>query len=430
MKKNFNKRVVIGKLILIVIIGALLGVSCIFSSQIESLLHIGGNSTNYASYKSISQDDLKIHYLDVGQSDCTFIEFPDGKNMMIDAGIPAEAEHIINYVKNLGISQIDYFILTHSDNDHVGGAKDVFEAFEIVNVYRPFQISTKATNEMLLSYYNTYKDSLEFNVIDTKVYGNFIDAIYSETYEKDGTIYQASVTVTFDGLVIASEEAGYNFEFFAPLVRAGAPGFDYTATRTYGCATKYYGNGTAQSKNDASPVMLLEYKEKSFVFTGDAGADVEKDTIDSLSIEEKERFTNVDVMQAGHHGSKTSNSEYFLNVALPDYFVISCGKDNKYGHPNQEVVDRVNNLPHNVSDYMLITYEVGDITFGFDKGDNLIYYAEKSGSGIVIRYYQIAICIFVLATIIIISVKVTGNKKTTAKRAVRQTKKTINDFKS
>lgn len=430
MKKNFNKRVIIGKLILIVIIGALLGVSCIFSSQIENLLHIGNNITNYASYKVISQDDLMVHYLDVGQADCTFIEFPDGKNMMIDAGIASSSDHIIEYVQKLGVSTIDYFILTHSDNDHIGGAKDILDTFEIKNIYRPFQIASNATNEMLMSYYETYKDALSFNIIDTKVYANTIDAIYAETYVDNGTTYQASVTVTYDGLKIFNEESGYNFEFFAPLIRTGAPGFNYLQTRTYGYPTKYYGNGTAQSKNDASPVMLLEYKEKSFIFTGDAGSTVEKETIDSLLAEEKERFTNVDVMQAGHHGSKTSNSQYFLDVVLPEYFVVSCGKNNKFGHPDQEVIERVNSLSHNVSDYLLITYEVGDITFGFDENDMLVYYAQNSGSGIVIKYYQIAICIFVLATIIIISVKVTGNKKATAKRAIRQTKKTINDFKS
>lgn len=174
--------------------------------------------------------------------------------------------------------------------------------------------------------------------------------------------------------------------------------------------------------------MLLEYHEKSFIFTGDASETVEKDVMSTLSPEEKEHFKNVDVMQAGHHGSRYSNSEEFLALVSPNYFVISCGKDNRYKHPHSEVLERVKALPHTVSDYILITYESGDILFGLDKDGNLVYAANASGSGITVYYWEIALAIFVIGTIIILSVKVTKNKKATAKRAVSTAKKTVNKY--
>lgn len=146
MKNQFNKKVFLGKFILIILLGVICGVSCLFSSQIETALGIGDKSASFSAKEDIV-DGLKVHYLDVGQGDCTFIEFPDDTTMMIDASIASYSEHIIKYVQDLGVSKIDYFVLTHSDNDHVGGAKAVFDAFEIVNVYRPFQIAGKVVGE-------------------------------------------------------------------------------------------------------------------------------------------------------------------------------------------------------------------------------------------------------------------------------------------
>ena len=430
MKKQFNKKVFLGKFILIILLGVICGVSCLFSSKIETALGIGDKSASFSAKEEIV-DGLKVHYLDVGQGDCTFIEFPDDTTMMIDASIASYSEHIIKYVQDLGVTKIDYFVLTHSDNDHVGGAKAVFDAFEIVNVYRPFQIAGKVVGgntepiaeEALKEYYETIYPG-DIQVATNNSYASFIRSAYSETYTESGVSYRANVTVTYDGIKIPEgTSAEFSFEFFAPLVRTGASEINFAETITHGYPTKNYGNA-----NDSSPVMLLEYHEKSFIFTGDASETVEKDVMSTLSTEEKERFKNVDVMQAGHHGSRYSNSEEFLALVSPNYFVISCGKDNRYKHPHTEVLERVKALPHTVSDYILITYESGDILFGLDKDGNLIYAANASGSGITVYYWEIALAIFVLGTIIILSVKVTKNKKATAKRAVNTAKKTINKY--
>lgn len=427
MKKEFNKKVFLTKFILIVVLGIIMGVSCLFSSQIETALGIGNKSASMSAKEEIV-DGLKVHYLDVGQGDCTFIQFPDNTTMMIDASIASYSSHIIEYVQDLGVSQIDYFVLTHSDNDHVGGAKAVFDTFEIVNVYRPFQIAVKKVgNETSAIEEEKLKDYYPGDVqtATNNSYLNFIRSAYSETYTKDGAEHSANVTVSYDGIVISSTIASvsFTFEFFAPLIRAGGFEIDYASTSTHGYPTKNNGNA-----NDSSPVMLLEYSDKSFVFTGDASETVEKEVMNTLNETEKVRFKNIDVMQAGHHGSRYSNCEEFLALVSPNYFVVSAGKDNRYGHPHQEVIDRVKALPHTVSDYLLVTYESGDILFGLDKNGNLIYSANASGSGITVYYWEIALGIFVLGTIIILSVKVTKNKKATAKRAVSTTKKTLKKY--
>lgn len=424
MKKQFNKKVFLTKFVLILVLGIILGVSCLFSPQIEKALGIGNKASSLATKKDVV-DDLKIHYLDVGQGDCTFIEFPDDTTMMIDASIGSKAEHIIEYVQDLGVSKIDYFILTHSDNDHAGGTKKVFEAFEIVNIYRPFQVAIQSNGTPIDE--DPLKDYCEMtSASKTASYQNFIRATYSETYTSGSETLSSNVYVSNDGMKIESTDSNFTFvfEFFGPLINSAVGEFVYEETKTHGRPTKNYGNA-----NDSSPVMLLEYKEKSFLFTGDASETVEKDVLNSLDKDEKARFENVDVMQAGHHGSKSSNCEEFLSVTKPNYFVASAGKDNSYKHPNEETVERLKNYTHTVSDYLLITYESGDIMFGFDKNGSLIYVANASGKGVTIYYWEIALSIFIIGVIVILSVKVTKNKKATAKRVVKQTEKTLKKYK-
>ncbi len=94
---------------------------------------------------------------------------------------------------------------------------------------------------------------------------------------------------------------------------------------------KAYGSDT----NDWSAVLRVSYGENSFLFTGDAPIRAEKDMIKS-GIE-----LQADVLKVGHHGSKTATSQAFLNAVKPKYAIISVGKDNRYGLPNDEVLNRL-----------------------------------------------------------------------------------------
>ena len=103
-KKTVNKKVVMGKFLSILIIGIILGVSCLFSTKIETLLGIGKKDSGFATATEIQNSDLVINYLDVGQGDSTFICLPDGTTMLIDAGTSSAAKDVVSYIKNMNIN--------------------------------------------------------------------------------------------------------------------------------------------------------------------------------------------------------------------------------------------------------------------------------------------------------------------------------------
>ena len=100
--------------------------------------------------------------------------------------------------------------------------------------------------------------------------------------------------------------------------------------KLYFLQTNIYDN-----ENDNSNVIYTEIDGYKFMFMGDAGVDKEKDILD------KYNMSNIDVLKVGHHGSKTSSSKTFINEMNPKYSVISVGKNNRYGHPNKEVLDNL-----------------------------------------------------------------------------------------
>ena len=98
--------------------------------------------------------------------------------------------------------------------------------------------------------------------------------------------------------------------------------------KLYFLNNKDYGN-----ENNNSSVIYTELNNYKFLFLGDAGVEVEKDLI------EKYNLQNIDVLKVGHHGSKTSYSKEFINEINPKYSIISVGKNNRYGHPDKEVLN-------------------------------------------------------------------------------------------
>ena len=102
--------------------------------------------------------------------------------------------------------------------------------------------------------------------------------------------------------------------------------------KLYFLQTKEYDN-----ENDNSNVIYMEIDSYKFMFMGDAGVEKEKDILDKYNI------SNIDVLKVGHHGSKTSSSESFIDEINPKYSIISVGKNNRYGHPNKEVLNNLEN---------------------------------------------------------------------------------------
>ena len=88
-------------------------------------------------------------------------------------------------------------------------------------------------------------------------------------------------------------------------------------------------------ENNNSNVIYTELNGYKFMFMGDAGIEKEKDILDKYNL------ANIDVLKVGHHGSKTSSSKEFIDEIKPKYSIISVGKNNRYGHPNKEVLNNL-----------------------------------------------------------------------------------------
>ena len=250
-------------------------------------------------------EDLKVHFLDVGQGDSIFIELPTNETILIDASIKDASDKIINYLKEEKVSKIDYVFATHPHSDHIGGMSAVIKAFDIGQIYMPKAVTTTKTYENLLL---TIKDK-NLKIKTAKAGNTIID------------------TDDLKLVVLAPNQDSY------------------------------------ESLNNYSIVLKLTYKEKSFLFTGDA---------ETLSEKEITGDVEADVLKVGHHGSRTSTSQAFLNKVNPSYAVISVGLNNDYKHPHQEVIDRLEKK--NIKIYR--TDQNGDIIFTTE-GYNIDVKVEK-----------------------------------------------------
>ncbi len=220
--------------------------------------------------------DHSVHFIDVGQAECILIKTPE-KTVLIDAGDVGCGKDIKNYLYTVGIRNIDIFIVTHPHADHIGSAEEILESFPVGEVIMP---------EIPEEYLPT-----------TSLFENFLRTLGKKncrvSYAKPGTIYEFG-------------EA--KLEILAPSGNMG------------------------DNLNNYSVASKFTLGETSFLFTGDMESSAEKALLDSGA------DISCTVLNAGHHGSSTSNSEEFLSAANPQYAAISCGYDNDYGHPHSEVI--------------------------------------------------------------------------------------------
>ena len=226
--------------------------------------------------------ELTAYFFDVGQADCALILLPDGKNMVIDAGNNSDGLLIADFLRNKGIETIDYFILTHPHEDHIGGADVLINSFGLGEVYMP-----------------RVKDSL---VPTTKTYEEVLDALVEK---------QIKVNAAQNGMKI--------FESDNLSAVCYSPFNDYSELNHY------------------SIVVRLDYGETSFLLTGDAEAINEKEMLNA------ECNLDVDILKVGHHGSNYSTTTGFLKAVTPEQAIISVGEGNRYNHPDNKIIDRLYN---------------------------------------------------------------------------------------
>ena len=217
-------------------------------------------------------EPMEVHFMDVGQGDATLV-ICGGHAMLIDAGDATKGTAIQNYLQKQKITKLDYLILTHPDADHIGGAPVIITKF---NIDRVFVSNFEKDNENYRKLIQSLDDK-QIRPLTPKV-----NSIY--------TLGTASITIL-------------------------APGKEY------------------DNPNDASIALLLKDGARSFLFTGDASEEAEKDLLETgVPI-------SADVYKVGHHGSKYSTSGDFFKAGGPSYAVISCGVDNAYGHPHAETLN-------------------------------------------------------------------------------------------
>lgn len=260
------------------------------------------------SYNAPTSAELTVNYIDVGQGDCSLIHLPNGTKMMIDAGTSESYENIEKVLTSTNTQKIDYLIATHPHADHIGSMRRVIENYPIGSIYMPKATSNSATFEKLLL-----------------------------TIKEKG--YNINSTVA--GMTIYQDE-NTKIETLAP------------------------NNSSYENLNNYSIVVKLSYKNQSLLFMGDAEILSENEILNNGYI------PKADVIKLGHHGSSTSNSKKFLEAVNPRYAIISCGADNEYAHPHDEIVRRIENA--GITYYRTDTN--GTVTLTSD-GDGIAFSTER-----------------------------------------------------
>lgn len=421
------------KLIIVASLLAMVILSFFFADKIETIFNLKETyMKNQVSADAINRADFEVTYLDVGQGNCAVIRLPDGKVAVVDGGNVVYGKKIVDFLKSKNVERIDYLIATHADVDHIGGLLDVLLEFEVKNIYRPFQIAGSGTSsedfvvdesedlkEVYLDYQEKTNNRSKISRVTSEIYSEFIELVYDEFYFENGKKIQSSVTVFYDGLKISGEN--YSFEFFAPLIREDAVDLSLITENTSGFATVGYGSNES---NGNSAIFLFSCYGETFMFSGDAPFTdssynsksnetfEELDFIKSLTDDESEMFMDISVYLLAHHGSEFSSSEDLLKILNPKFVIVSVGKDNDYGHPSLEVIERVKNTKRLEEDFLLRTDEMGNITFASENGE-LKYSIEnyERNDNLTISWYELGFIIFISFSFIIVFIKPKSNKR-------------------
>ncbi|HEY8890443.1 MAG TPA: ComEC/Rec2 family competence protein [Clostridium sp.] len=204
----------------------------------------------------------------------------NNKNLLIDSGTSDSKKSLIKYLKRNNIKKLDYVIETHPHEDHIGGMSSVINTFDIGQFFAPKAIASSES---------------------------FVDMI-NALRKKNLKIIVAKPNISMN--------LGPNTSciMLSPI------------------------NTTYENPNNYSCVIKVSYKNSTYLFTGDIETEAEQEIL-SAGYDLK-----ADVLKVGHHGSKTSTSQEFLNKVAPKIAVISCGFYNTYGHPAKVTLDKLKKI--------------------------------------------------------------------------------------
>ena len=244
-----------------------------------------------------SKGKLELTVLDVGQGDSLLVVSPLGKTLLIDGGgafggFPGREEHngidpgeeaVSPYLWSRGIQKLDVVALTHAHQDHIGGLTAILENFRVGTLWIGREVKSRALA-------NLEKLARERNI-------PIVHEMHGKPFSWDGV------------------EAEMLWPEIPPQEVGPSP------------------------QNNDSLVLHMQYGERSMMLPGDAEKQVES----SILADNGEPALRADILKAGHHGSKNSTTPAFLAAMHPSVAVISAGEDNPYGHPNQELLERLEN---------------------------------------------------------------------------------------
>lgn len=244
---------------------------------------------------------LQVSFLDVGQGDAIYIRTPNGNDVLIDGGPDDQVIQKLYAVMPLFDKDIDLVIETHPDKDHIAGLIPVFENYKI-RQFLHSEVSSGTSFDIQLN--QSIKQELGVEVVTARTGQRFI----------------------------LDSKKGIYLDVLFP---------DQNTTHF-------------TETNDASIIVRLVYGNHSFLLTGDASASIEQFLARNTNISLQST-----VLKLGHHGSKTSSSDEFIRAVQPDYAIVSAGKNNSYGHPHTQVMERL----HSRTIPVLSTQTHGTITF-------------------------------------------------------------------
>ncbi len=250
---------------------------------------------------------LQVNFFNVGQGDSIFITTPQRHQILIDGGPSSIILEKLGREMPFWDRTIDLIILTHPHNDHLKGLIDVLKKYRIEKILWT---------------------------------GVFYDSLLFKEWQKTITKSGAQIYIAQAGQKIIGGETV--FEILYPF--------------------EYFKEKEVDNLDDLSIAAKLIFKENSFLFTGDAPKETELVLVNKLG-----KILKSDVLKVAHHGSNKSNAEEFIKKVLPTIAVISVGKNNRYGHPHQEVLDILERYGINI----LRTDRDGDIKI-ISNGKNLI----------------------------------------------------------